>query len=117
MASSTYNSQLLALQAAGSINGDGSTPITYGCSMTRATTGVYKLILPTGEGLIEAQSFTTVTAKAGGGGLGTAPSAIPVVSDESNFIKTITMFNGTSGTAPEDCSIEVILNRSTINPF
>ena len=117
MAVSSYNKQLLALQAAGYINGDGSTPVTYGCTMTRFASGVYKLILPTGEAVNDDQTFSSVTAKAGHGGLRATNSAIAVVSDESDFIKTITMISGTTGTTPVDCAIEVTLQRSTINPF
>jgi len=117
MAVSSYNKQLLALQAAAYINGDGTTPVTYGCAMTRFASGVYKLILPTGEAVNDDQSFTTVTAKAGHGGLGATASANAVVSDESDFIKTITMRDGTTGTTPADCAIEVTLQRSTINPY
>lgn len=104
-----YSSQILATRAAAAINADGSTPITYGCSITRFATGVYKLILPTGEGLIDQQSFTHVTGK--------GPSqAVFVTTDENEYIKTISSFANTGGTAV-DSNLEVTVQRSTINPF
>lgn len=120
MSQSSYNAQLLAIWAAAFIDGAATTgtflptPITYGCSVTKNATGVYKLILPTGEGLIDAQSFTSVQPKAN-------PTALPLiacVSDESEFIKTIVTFSAVnSGTTPTDANIEVVIRRSTINPF
>ena len=113
MASSIYNKQILALQAAASINGNGaSDPVTYGCSITRTATGTYKLILPTGEGLSDPQTFTQVAVKGGGGS--TAP-CFAVVSDEADTIKTVVTFNA-SGVVT-DSSVEVYLQRSTVNPF
>jgi hypothetical protein len=106
----SYNTQILALQAAGSINGDGTTPITYGCSLTRFSSGVYKLILPTGLGIIDPQSFTKVTAKG-------PDTTFPVVSDEADtYTKTITMFD-VGGDGPTDSAIEVFVQRSTVDPF
>lgn len=110
MASSSYNKQLLATQAAATINGDGTTPISYGCSITRTATGVYKLILPTGEGLIDAQTFTHVTTKGG-----SSTPAYGVASDESDFIKTVITLD--AGGLLVNSSLEVIIDRSTINPF
>lgn len=108
MSVSSYNKQILADQAAGSIFGDGTTPITYGCSMTRTSTGIYKLILPTGEGLIDAQTFTTVTCKGPG-------PASAVASDESDFIKTVTVVNDAGSVVNQN--VEIVVRRSTINPF
>jgi hypothetical protein len=104
-----YSSQILATVAAAEISADGSTPITYGCSITRFATGVYKLILPTGEGLIDEQSFTHVTGKG-------PAQAVFVVSDESIYVKTVSSFADTAGTAVDD-AIEVVVQRATINPF
>ena len=104
-----YSSQILATVAAAAVGADGSTPITYGCSITRFATGVYKLILPTGEGIIDQQSFTHVTGK------GPAQSVF-VVSDENEYVKTISSFTDTTGAAVDD-AIEVVVQRSTINPF
>jgi len=104
-----YNPQILALQAAASIQSDGSTPITYGCSITRFSSGVYKLILPTGLGVIDAQSFTKVTGK--------GPNQVVIVaSDETFHIKTFTCFDNTSGN-PEDTTIEAAVQRSTVDPY
>ncbi len=105
-----YSSQILATVAAATINADGTTPITYGCAITRNSTGVYSLILPTGEGLIDAQSFTWVTAKG-------PNQAVLVVSDNADtYTKTISSFNNTGG-AVVDSGLEVVVQRSTINPF
>lgn len=105
-----YNAQVLALIAAASINGDGTTPITYGCSITRFSSGVYKLILPTGEGTIDAQTFTRV------GGKGPTQAVI-VASDEADgYTKTFTAFDNGGG-GPTDTAIEAVVQRSTINPF
>ncbi len=114
MFGSAYSSQILALQAAASIDYDGSTPITYGCAITRFSSGVYKLILPTSLGVIDGQSFTRVTAKMTPGNAGSV--CLPVVSDETSHIKTITMFDN-AGSGPTDMSIEVVVQRSTVNPF
>jgi hypothetical protein len=112
MSVSSYNKQILATQAAATINGDGTTPIAYGCSVTRSATGVYKLILPTGEGLTDAQTFTQATSK----GTGSAPGlAYPNVSDESDFIKTVVMVDATGGLVNQ--GVEIVVQRSTINPF
>lgn len=108
MSVSSYNKQLLAIQAAATINGDGTTPIAYGCSITRTATGIYKLILPTGEGLTDAQTFTQVSAKGPG-------VAICMVSDESDFIKTVRAVSDAS--AAMDTAVEVVVQRGTINPF
>jgi hypothetical protein len=107
---SDYSSQILATVAAATINSDGTTPITYGCAITRTGTGLYNLILPTGEGLIDAQSFTWVTAK--------GPNAVVlVVSDNADtYTKVVTAFANTSGTIT-DSSLEIVVQRSTINPF
>jgi hypothetical protein len=105
----TYNPQILALQAAASINADGTTPITYGCAITRFSSGIYKLILPTGLGVIDAQSFTKVTQK------GTIGVAV-IVSDESDFIKTISCFSNVEAVLV-DTAIEVFEQRATVNPF
>jgi hypothetical protein len=105
-----YSSQILATVAAATINFDGTTPITYGCSITRTSTGVYALILPTGEGLIDAQSFTWVTAK--------GPNQVClVVSDNADgYTKSVSAFANTGG-ALTDSSLEMVVQRSTINPF
>lgn len=119
-----YSRQILATVAAASINGDGSTPITYGCSVTRTSTGIYKLILPTGEGVVDGQSFTQVTVKP------FVPFANPTwhdngiaqVSDESDYIKSVSV-QRMSSDSPDtitgvlvDKSIEIVVQRATVNP-
>ena len=114
MPGTPYDKQLLGIQAAASIQGDGTTPIAYGCGITRTATGVYKLVLPTGEAVTDAQSFTLVTTK--GFGSAAAPGvALATASDESDFIKTV-VTTDTAGLVV-NCSIEMMLFRSTINPF
>lgn len=115
MASSTYNQQLLATVAAAQIYGAGSSPIpstvTFGCSVTRFATGVYKVILPTGEGQADDASFTRAQPKSDSVGL------MAVVTDESVYIKTVRIFDvAGSGTEPLDADVEVVVDRSTINP-
>jgi hypothetical protein len=109
MSLNSYDAQILSIVAAGAIQFDGTTPIAYGCSMTRTATGIYKLILPTGEGLIDEQSFTIVTNKGPG-------QSVLVVSDESIYIKTVHSYANTGG-ADTDTTIEMYVLRSTINPF
>ncbi len=107
---SDYSSQILATVAAATINFDGTTPITYGCSITRNSTGIYSLILPTGEGLIDAQSFTWATPK--------GPNQVVLVASDNadGYTKTITAFANTGG-AVTDSSLEIVVQRGTINPF
>jgi hypothetical protein len=105
-----YSSQILALSAAASIHADGSTPVTYGCSITRIATGSYALILPTGEGLIDEQSFTTATPKA-------ALVALNVSDDANGYFKYINSVSLSDGTTATDAAIEVIVHRATVNPY
>ncbi len=114
MPMSGYDKQLIAIQAAATINGDGTTPIAYGCSITRFGTGVYKLILPTGEALVDAQTFSTITCK--GDGTGTpGADAFAMASDETDFIKTAVVRNNAGVLV--NTGVEMIIQRSTINPF
>jgi hypothetical protein len=103
-----YDTEILATVAAGSIDALGATPITYGCSITHIGTGAYNLILPTGDGLISQQCFTSVQTRAG--------ITFAVVSDQSDtYTKTITVFNNAG--AVTDTPIDIVVRRSTINPF
>lgn len=119
-----YSRQILAVSAAASMNGDGSSPITYGCSITRISTGIYKLILPTGEGVTDGQSFTQVTLKP----FVSTPNptwhdnAMASVSDESEYIKSIIIQNIRTDSPDTiigvlaDKGVEVIVQRATVNP-
>ena len=109
MSQSSYNRQILATQAAAWISGDGATSFPLGCGVTRTATGTYKLILPTGEGVVDAQTFTNAQAKG-------ATGLYAVVTDESEYIKTVRVFDNTSGSIPTDADVEVIVQRATINP-
>jgi len=104
-----YDQQILALVAAASIDPLGFTPIAYGCSITRIVSGTYKVILPTGNGVVAGESFTRVTAKAG---VGAFPVAISV-SDESDVIKTIMLEDNAGGQI--DSGLEVIVQRAVGN--
>ncbi len=106
-----YNVQILALVAAASIDPLGLTPICYGCSFTRIVSGTYKIILPTGLGVVDGQSFTHVTPKAG---LAATPAVI-TVSDESDLIKTI--FAVDNGGGQTDTGLEVTVQRAVRSPF
>jgi hypothetical protein len=101
-----YDQQLLALVAAASIDPLGFTPICYGCSFTRIVSGTYKVILPTGNGVVADESFMRVTAKAGDA----ATPAILTVTDESDLIKTI--FAVDTGGGQTDTGLEVIVQRA-----
>jgi hypothetical protein len=109
MTVNNYSSQILATVAAASINFDGSTPITYGCSITRFSSGVYKLILPTGDAVINSQSFTRATGKFPFA----ATACLLVVSDETDYIKTVTAYDGPN--SPSDTGVEIVVQRSTIS--
>lgn len=111
MSQSSYNAQILATVAAAQINGDGTSPLTYGCSIIRFATGTYKVILPTGEAQTNDASFTHVTTKGG-------PGLMASVMDEAGgYIKTITTSNSvvSAGTIAMDVDIEVVVERATIN--
>jgi hypothetical protein len=87
MAYASYERQFLSLYAAGSINGAGTTAVTFGCGLTRVATGVYALTLAADSGLLNDESFTWVTPKTplpSG-----APKALITVEDTSNLVKTI----------------------------
>jgi hypothetical protein len=101
-----YNQQILALVAAASIDLAGLTPIAYGCSMTRIACGIYKVILPTGNGVVDGQSFTRVTPLNPSTGTG----VVIVVSDESNEIKTISVWDTAGSQA--SCQLEVKVERA-----
>jgi hypothetical protein len=107
MSVSSYNKQLLATQAAAWIAADGSTSFPIGCSITRIATGQYRLTLPTGEGLVDIQTFSRAQVK------GTTPFVATVV-DVSELEKDILTF-ATGGSTAADAEIEVVIERSTIN--
>lgn len=111
-----YDTQLLAIVAAASINGDGTTGITYGCAITRNGTGIYTLILPTGEGIIEPQTFMRVTPKASSTGIFQVPVLIVATNNADTFSKQVSCFSNNGG-APTDCAIEIVVQRSVINPL
>lgn len=107
MAGSSYNSQILAVQAAASIQGDGTNAVTYGCNIARTGLGTYVLTLPDGDGLVDDQSFTRVQVK---GSVG----ACATVVDTDLLNKTIFVFSA-GGTGALDAAIEVVVERATIN--
>ncbi len=111
-----YDTQLLALVAAAAINADGTTAITYGCAITRTNTGLYTLVLPTGMGIIDEQSFTRITPKASV----TNPAQPPVVvvaSDLSdNLTKQISCFLNSDATLA-DCGLEIVVQRTATYPL
>jgi hypothetical protein len=106
MARRSYQLQHLAAFAAGTINAAGTTTVTFGCSMTRISTGNYGLILPSDANLQDRQTWTFVSIK------GTAPRFKNVV-DTTNALKTIQTFDGTGSAA--DADIEVTLYREVTN--
>jgi hypothetical protein len=110
MSQSSYNAQILATVAAAQINGDGTSPLTYGCAITRSGFGLYRVILPTGEAQSNDASFTHVTCKGG-------PGLMASVTDETAYIKLITTSDSAllAGTVATDVSIEVVVERATIN--
>jgi hypothetical protein len=103
-----YNQQILALVAAASIDALGFTPIAYGCSVTRISSSLYKIILPTGNGVDASQSFMRVTLKADPFNNG-GTNPVAMVSNESNEIKTIVV---TINDADVDCAMEILVQRS-----
>lgn len=105
MSLKSYDRQHLACFAAGSIQADGSTPITFGCGMTQISTGRYALTLDVSDGLPENQSFSLVTPK----GDSSTPRIANIV-DTSPFVKDIYVYNNAG--ALVNTAIEVGLFRS-----
>lgn len=103
MADNSYERQHIALQAAGYINGAGTTQLTFGCTMTRVSVGVYAMVLDASAGIVDNESFGTVTVK------GTSPLSA-VLQDTSNVVKTARVFNGSDVATDND--IEIILRKS-----
>jgi hypothetical protein len=101
----SYQRQHLSLYAAGFINAAGTSVVTFGCQLTRIAAGEYGVLLGTGDGQVEAQTFTFVTPKA-------TAARYPVVEDTSNNLKTVRVF--TSVPSQVDTGIEVHLYR-TVN--
>jgi hypothetical protein len=99
MADASYDVQHLALQAAGFISSDGVTVTTFGCQMTRSTTGTYAMILGDNNGVIDNESFEAATCKSSVRNV--------VATDTSNTIKTFLTFNELGSLA--DTGIEVAL--------
>ena len=103
MAEASYERQLLALQAAGYINGAGTTQVTFGCQMTRMATGHYALLLDDNNGVVSDESYVFVTPK------GTAAASV-TVNEVSNTRKDIYAWNMTGGAL--DTDIEVTMFKS-----
>jgi hypothetical protein len=103
MSLASYERQLLAMQAAGYINGSGSTVIAFGCQLTRISIGHYGLILDASDGVVADESFTKVQVK------GTSSGAA-VVQDLSDTEKRIRVFNSSASLADKD--IEIALWKS-----
>lgn len=103
MSMKSYERQHLACYAAGSINADGSSPIGFGCGMTRISDGQYGLVLGASDGLLENQSFSLATPK------GSAPRIVSVT-DTSPTVKTIWVFD--SAASLTNTAIEVGLFRT-----
>lgn len=105
-----YNTQILALVAAASVDASMATPICYGCSVTYQASGNYKLILPTGLGVDNAQDFVRVTPKADP--LNGSPVGVScVVTDESQLIKTVSVFSNNGG-GPTTSALEIVVMRA-----
>jgi hypothetical protein len=114
MASSSYNRQILATVAAAWVKCYQGTLTAFpiGCTVTRYATGIVKVILPTGEGIVDLQTFSRVQLK------GDSTSTVPMtalVTDESELVKTITTWSGSGGTVLTDSEFEIVVDRSTIN--
>lgn len=108
MGASTYNQQLLAVQAYGWINATGATSMGFGCSMTRVTTGLYRLDLGASDGVLDGQSWTMVTPKMANGASGVCQHS---VMDVSNTQKLIAL---DQAGAVVDRDIEVILWKTNV---
>jgi len=103
MAEASYERQHLAMQAAGAINGAGTTITTFGCQLTRIGLGHYALILDGSNGVVANESFMKVQVK------GTV-AAGAVVEHASSTIKNIRVFS--SSTTSTDASLEIALWKS-----
>lgn len=105
MAEASYERQHLALQAAGYINGAGTTAVTFGCQLTRIATGHYGLVLDANNGIVNDESYTFVQPK------GTNPRNA-VVNDDSNILKSIRVYTTGSPTVLSDTDIEIQLYKT-----
>jgi hypothetical protein len=103
MAEASYDRQLLAVHAAGFINAAGTTIITFGCGMTKISTGHYALLLDADSGLVNDESFTLVTPKS-------ASQRVVSVVDTAQAQKDIFVRDGANSVA--DCDLEVALFKS-----
>ncbi len=120
MAGHNYDQQVLSLVAAASFTDLlAASLITYGCALTRNSTGVYALILPSGEGLIDAQAFICVTQKAGGNPpvvIVATAGPTGIATGDDYVTKTISCFANVGG-APTDSPLEIVVQRSVVNPL
>ncbi len=105
-----YNQQILALVAAAGLDYQALTPICYGCTATYISSGIYKIILPTGLGVDQAQSFIRVTAKSDPNN-GSPVGVALTVTEESDTIKTV-LVTSNNGGGPTTSAIEIVVMRS-----
>jgi len=116
MTSSSYNKEILATVAYAWINATGASAAGQGCSIQRVTTGVYKLTVPTGSGLVENQSFTQVQPKFAQNG----PSPVSryaVVAEVSDTERDIYVFDGAVLANNYDCDLEVVIRKGTASEY
>lgn len=102
MTYASYERQHLAVYAAGFINAAGTTRQSFGCELTRVSTGVFAAVFGAGDGLVNDQSYTFVTLK----GASSAPPISVNVEDTSNLVKTI-FLQGTTQLHQSDLEIAI----------
>jgi len=105
MADASYERQHIVTHAAGYINAAGTTRITFGCLMTRISSGHYGLLLDADSGVVDGESFTVVQPKQA------ADSRATIVEDLSSVEKRIRVFL-TTAESLADSDIEVILFKT-----
>lgn len=115
MATAPYNVQQLAVAAYGWINATGATAAGFGCSMTRLSTGLYRLRLGPSDGILEGQSWivASVVQNASSAGRYVTPCFV------SNVIRDFAVNaddgGGGRGDAGIDCDLEVVVYKTSVN--
>lgn len=109
MATSPYNVQQVSCQAYGWINGTGATAAGFNCSMTRVSTGFYRLKLGPSDGVLQGQSWISAAVEQEGSTAGRYVTPIWVDNTTRDFAVR------TDGGTDQDCSIEVVVWKTNVN--
>jgi len=109
-----YNKELLATVAYAWINASGASAFGQGCSIQRTTTGIYRLTVPTGSGLVENQSFTQVQLKFAANSPSPAGRNCIVAEIDEN-IRDVHVFDAVDSHV--DTDLEVVIRKGTASEY